>query len=105
MTTLLAAVRERLAGRTSAATDPRVTVEDRIPAVEVCHPDTGDLVGLAHRPQGVAAFDGVTMPDWERALAGVRADECRTGLQSDGVEKVYVAADGGTEPRYAENPL
>lgn len=104
MTTLLAAVRERLAGRTSAATDPRVTVEDRIPAVEVCHPDTGDLVGLAHRPQGVAAFDGVTMPDWERALAGVRADECRTGLQSDGVEKVYVAADGGTEPRYAEEP-
>lgn len=61
MTSLLAAVRERLADRASAASDPRVTVGRHVLAVEVDDPDHGDLIGLAHRPRGAAAFDDVTV--------------------------------------------
>lgn len=62
MTSLLGAVRQHLADRASAATDPRVTVGDRLLAVELAHPDHDGLVGLAHRPPGDASFDGATVP-------------------------------------------
>ncbi len=49
---LVRRVHDRLADRAAAAADPRVTVGDRLLAVEVDHPDAGRLAGVAHRPQG-----------------------------------------------------
>lgn len=49
---LLAAVHDRLRERAETATDPRITVGDRVLLVEVTHPDRGRLAGLAHRPDG-----------------------------------------------------
>jgi hypothetical protein len=51
---LLDAVFDRLRDRAVAATDPLVTVGERVLLVEVDHPDSGHLAGLAHRPPGDA---------------------------------------------------
>jgi uncharacterized protein (DUF4213/DUF364 family) len=50
-TQLLEAVRERLADRTERASDPRITVGDRVLLVEATDPEHGRLAGLAHRPR------------------------------------------------------
>lgn len=47
---VLRRVHDRLRDRAAAATDPRVTVGDRLVAVEARHPEAGDLAGVAHRP-------------------------------------------------------
>lgn len=54
---LLARVRDRLADRAADARDPRVTVGDRVLAVEVTLPESGAerAMGLAHRPSGEPA--------------------------------------------------
>lgn len=51
---------------------------------------------------GVDVVAGARVTDRERALAGVRAGECGTGLHDRGVEKVYVAAADLTGSRHAE---
>lgn|GEM_PF-1136234 len=56
---LLGAVLDRLWDRAAAATDPEVTVGERVLLVEVDHPegpDEGRLAGLAHRPRGDAGL-------------------------------------------------
>lgn len=58
-TDLLDAVFDRLRDRAAAATDPRVTVGERVLLVEAddpAGPDNGRLAGLAHRPPGDANF-------------------------------------------------
>ena len=57
---LLAAVRDRLDERATTATDPRVTVGNRVVLVEVSHPDHGRLAGLAHRPPSEVDPESVT---------------------------------------------
>jgi hypothetical protein len=49
---LLARVRHRLADRAAGATDPRVTLGERVLAVEVTLAESGRRMGLAHRPAG-----------------------------------------------------
>ena len=58
-TDLLGAVLDRLRDRAAAATDPEVTVGERVLLVEVDHPEDGRLAGLAHRPRGDAGLS-----DW-----------------------------------------
>lgn len=50
---LLERVRTRLGDRAAQATDPRVTVGERVVFVALSHPDHGPLTGLAHRPPNV----------------------------------------------------
>jgi len=60
---LLDAVCDRLRERAATATDPRVTLGERVLLVEVEHPEDGKLAGLAHRPPGgdVAFPDGASV--------------------------------------------
>jgi uncharacterized protein (DUF4213/DUF364 family) len=61
---MLREVHDALSGRAAAATDPRVTVGDRVVLVECTHPNHGALAGVAHRPAGPT--DGV---DPDRGVA------------------------------------
>lgn len=51
-TDLLRAVRDALVDRAATATDPRVTIGERVLLVDLVDPDDGRLAGLAHRPHG-----------------------------------------------------
>lgn len=83
---VLRRVHDRLRDRAAAASDPRVTVGDRLVAVEADHPDVGRLAGVAHRPPGdppgawpgavpdLAALSVETAPDAHlRRAVGVAA--------------------------------
>jgi len=65
---LLATVRDRLGDRAAAATDPRVTVGDRVVLVDCEHPGHGRVAGVAHRPAG-----SPPAPDWPSTVAGLAA--------------------------------
>jgi hypothetical protein len=65
---LLATVRDRLVDRAAAATDPRVTVGDRVVLVDCEHPGHGRLAGVAHRPAGSPPATG-----WPSTAAGLAA--------------------------------
>jgi uncharacterized protein (DUF4213/DUF364 family) len=68
-TDLLGAARERLADRADRATDPRVTVGERVVLADLSDPDHGRLAGLAHRPrggEGSVGTDGDSVADLAR---------------------------------------
>jgi uncharacterized protein (DUF4213/DUF364 family) len=72
MSGVLERVRAGLSDRIEAATNPRVTVGDRVVLVDCVHPEDGRVAGLAHRPSGTAT----TWPLSVRALATLsEADE------------------------------
>lgn len=49
-TTILERVRDHLRDHATAATNPGVTIGDRVVLVELSHPEYGRLAGVAHRP-------------------------------------------------------
>jgi uncharacterized protein (DUF4213/DUF364 family) len=63
-------VREALSVRAAAATDPRITVGDRVLLVSCHHPDEGTLAGVAHRPPGPVADEDVTDVSVEQLAQG-----------------------------------
>jgi uncharacterized protein (DUF4213/DUF364 family) len=64
---LLHDVTDRLRDRAAVATDPRVTVGDRVVLVETTGPDGSPAAGLAHRPGGAHA----DRADWPSSVAGL----------------------------------
>ena len=78
MTTgLLGAARERLADRADRATDPRITVGERVLLVDLSDTDHGRLAGLAHRPRG---GEGSVVTDGDSV-----ADLARQATDADGL--------------------
>jgi hypothetical protein len=117
---LLDAVFDRLRDRAVAATDPRVTVGERVLLVEVDHPDSGHLAGLAHRPPddadladrssvvrlaALATLNALSVPDvdWQAGdpMAALPADvDVVAGALVTDVDRVrerVTAGDCGTD--------
>jgi len=76
-TDLLPAVYDALADRAAVATEPRVTVGERVLLVDLVDPDDGRLAGLAHRPRGdeaVAVGADASSPEAVADLAAMATD-------------------------------